>query len=82
MGLYAFDLLGGSVKLYDYFKEEFINYVGLVMPDFGVHKHWGCKLMIMSTIFSFGEKRDYSITYYVYVHKNDYERAVAVLHGP
>ena len=25
---YAFDLLGGSAKLYDYFKEEFIGYEG------------------------------------------------------
>ncbi len=25
---YAFDLLGGSAKLYDYFKEEFISYEG------------------------------------------------------
>lgn len=26
-----------------------------------------------------GENREYSITYYIYVHKNDYEKAVAIL---
>lgn len=28
---------------------------------------------------TFGENMDYSITYYVYVHKKDYEKACAVL---
>lgn len=37
---------------------------------------WQSRRAVMGT---FGEKAAYSITYYIYVHKKDYEHACAVL---